>query len=163
LVALGSSSYLEVLGPDAAAPSQTGLAYGLDRLEHPRLIGWAVSTSDPLVAAAAMRGAGWDPGPVEEMSRQDRSGQILSWRLTLGSEDEVPAVIPFLIDWGTSAHPSASAPGGVGLERLRLEHPQPERVRTILRALACSVEVSEAPYPAIVAELTTPVGKLVLR
>jgi hypothetical protein len=110
-----------------------------------------------------MREAGWDPGPVEEMEREEPSGRILRWRLTMGPEGEVPAVVPFLIDWGQSPHPSDSAPKGVELEKLSLEHPQPERVRLILRALACPVEVRGAAVPAIVAELRTPLGKLVLR
>lgn len=163
LVALGGSSYLEALGPDPGAPVRTGLAHGLDSLERSQLVGWALSTSDPVGDAAAMREAGWDPGPVEEMEREERSGRILRWRLTVGSEGEVPAVVPFLIDWGQSLHPSDSAPKGVELEKLSLEHPQPELVRSILRALSCPVEVRDAAVPAIVAELRTPLGKLVLR
>ena len=149
LVALGGSSYLEALGPDPGAPVRTGLAHGLDSLERSQLVGWALSTSDPVGDAAAMREAGWDPGPVEEMEREERSGRILRWRL--------------LIDWGQSLHPSDSAPKGVELEKLSLEHPQPELVRSILRALSCPVEVRDAAVPAIVAELRTPLGKLVLR
>lgn len=163
LISLGGSSYLEALGPDPGEPGHTGLAHGLDSLERSQLVGWAISTSDPVGDAAAMRGAGWDPGPVEEMEREERSGRVLSWRLTVGPEGEVPAVVPFLIDWGQSPHPSASAPKGIELEKLSLEHPQAEMVRAILRALSCPVEVSDAASPAIVAELRTPFGKLVLR
>src|SRR5262245_57770287 len=59
LVALGPTSYLEIVGPDPdQPPPKEPRAFGLDALAAPRLVGWAANTSDldALVRDAASRG-----------------------------------------------------------------------------------------------------------
>lgn len=163
LLSLGHGTYLELLGPDPGRPPGTPVAMGLDLLERPRLVSWAVSSSDLEAGARAMREVGWDPGPITAMERRGPEGRTLRWRLTLAPEEAVPSVVPFLIDWGKSEHPSTSSPSGLRLSRLRLQHPRPETILPVLAALGCEVEVIRAAEPALLAELETEHGPELLR
>jgi hypothetical protein len=72
-------------------------------------------------------------------------------------------VVPFLIDWGRSAHPATSAPRGPALLSLSAEHPKPARVERVLSALGVKLPVSRAIRPALVARLRTSAGDVELR
>ena len=164
LLGLGGPAYLEVIAIDPDQPAPDGpLAFALDRLRLPRLVGWATRTSDVGGQAARARERGYDPGPVQEMSRRRPDGFLLEWRLTRHTPDPDRLVVPFLIDWGGSPHPSDSSPQGVRLVELRAEHPEPAAVRAELAALEVALPVDEGPEPALLATLDTPRGRIVLR
>jgi hypothetical protein len=63
---------------------------------------------------------------VSNGHRRTADGTTLRWRAT--SNARTAGVIPFLINWGNTPHPAASAPSGLHLESLRIEHPDPESV-----------------------------------
>ena len=164
LLALGESVYLEVIAADPEQAQAPGpLAFALDRVRLPRLVGWASRTADLDRLAAAARERGYDPGEVRQMSRRRPDGFLLEWRLTRHDGDPDRLVVPFLIDWGRSPHPSEAAPRGVRLVELRGEHPDPAGVRAALEALGATLPVDEGPQPALVATLDTPRGRVVLR
>ena len=167
LASLGGGSYLEIIGPDPAQPqAATPLPYSLHSLDEPRLMGWAVATSDLEGALARARGAGHDPGEIVPMSRTRPGGEMLSWRMTLCEEMPGSNVIPFLIDWGATpagAHPAATSPAGLELVGLRARHPEAARIQVVLDALGVGIRVEEAPQAALEATLATPRGRVVLR
>ncbi|HEY6537823.1 MAG TPA: VOC family protein [Candidatus Dormibacteraeota bacterium] len=162
LLGLGMSRYLELLGPDPEAADWVPLAYGLDQLAEPKLVGWAVRTEEIERSAELMREQGWDPGRIEEMERIRPDGVRLRWRLTLLPMEEVGAY-PFLIDWGDSPHPSETAPSGLELAELRLDDPEPDRLRKVLESLGVSAVVAGAEEPSLTAHIRTAAGPLVLR
>ncbi len=164
LLGLGGGTYLEIIAPDPEQDRAPGpLSFGLDRVRLPRLVGWAWRTTDIERYLRDARARGFDPGDVREMSRRRPDGFLLEWRLTLDARDPARLVVPFLIDWGASAHPSESAPPGVRLIELRGEHPDPASVRADLAALGVKLPVDEGPEPALVATLDTPRGRVMLR
>jgi len=164
LLGLGGGTYLEVIAADPEqAPFAGPLSFALDRLRLPRLVGWACRTTDLDERVAAARERGFDPGDVREMSRRRPDGFLLEWRLTRHEPDPDRLVVPFLIDWGGSPHPTETAPEGVRLVELRGEHPEPAGVRSALAALGATLEVDEGPEPALIATLDTPRGRVVLR
>ena len=58
LVALGPSSYLEIIGPDPEQPKPAGpRRFGIDELKAPRIVRWVAKSTelDTLAAAAAQR------------------------------------------------------------------------------------------------------------
>jgi hypothetical protein len=164
LLGLGPRSYLELIAvdPDQPAPTARPL-FPLDRLRLPRLVGWAVSAPDVDARVRAARGAGVDLGPVEAMGRVRPDGTALAWRLTLPSLDPGRLAIPFLIDWGTTPHPAAGAPGAASLASLHAEHPAPAALRATLAAMGVDLEVRDGPEPALLATLDGPRGRIVLR
>jgi Glyoxalase-like domain len=164
LLALGGASYLEIIAPDPEQNrTQAALAFGLETLERSQLIGWAIRTAaiDALVAEA--RAAGYDPGPIDSMERLRPDGTVLQWRLTSTPFSPSRFVVPFVIDWGGSSHPSETAPAGVALVALRIEHPDPASIQPALGALHVAVPVAHGPKPALIAALDTPRGRIELR
>jgi hypothetical protein len=161
LLGLGDGSYLEIIGPDPEQPPPAApRPFGLDELDGPRLMTWGARTTDIDAAIAAARAAGHDPGDARSMQRARPDGVLLSWRLTGANGD---GVVPFLIDWGDTPHPAASAPTGVELVALELTHPAPERVQAVLDAWGLGdVRVAAGDAPSVRARLRGPNGDLVL-
>lgn len=164
LAGIGAGRYLEIVGPDPeqdepAAPRP----FRIDGLDAPVLVTWAVRVTHLDTARDAARAAGHDPGTARDMSRRRPDGVLLSWRLAF-PPDDAGGVLPFLIDWGTTRHPSDDLPVPAGLDVLRLTHPEPARIARVLDALGVDdgVEVVAGERPGLVATLDTPGGPLLL-
>jgi hypothetical protein len=162
LAGLGGTTYLEVIGPDAEQPDpEEPRSFGIDNLAAPRLVTWAARVprlSDALKAAAE---AGYELlGPVP-MSRRRPDGVLLEWELAFPPGGD--GLVPFLIDWHESPHPTETLEHGTRLVSLRAAHPQPGLVVRQLSALGEALQVSPGAEPALEAELSTPSGTVVLR
>lgn len=180
LLSLGDRTYLEVIAPD---PSQAGagepLPFGIGSLDKPRLVAWAVAPDDIDEAARVARRAGIEVGEISEHSRTAPEGSEIRWRMAaVGGRVGAPhgdpvgastgsavpaggastAVVPFLIDWGTAAHPAARAPGGVRLLRFSVSSPARVPLERTLRALGVDVDVRPGDRPGLEAVLTSPSG-----
>ena len=165
LLGLGAGAYLEIIGvdPEAPGPPAGPRPFGLDRIGEARLSTWAAGVADIDARVAAARAAGYDPGPVQPMSRRRPDGSELQWRLTPPGVDPV-AVVPFLIEWaGGVPHPSDTSAQGCRLLRFTAGHPDPDRVRVALGALAVDLTVSSAAAPELVAVVQGPGGGVELR
>lgn len=164
LIALGSATYLEIMGPDPEQPEPDGPRWlGIDDLDAPRLIAWAATASPlaPFVEQAAARGIAL--GRVQHGHRRRPDGVDLHWELTDPSVMLAGGLVPFFIDWGSSPHPADTAPGGVTLKALRAEHPEPDAVVSLLQPLDLNLEVLHGPRTVLVATLDCPTGTLELR
>ncbi|MET7329437.1 VOC family protein [Nonomuraea sp. NPDC005650] len=162
LVGLGTGAYLEIIGPDPAVPGARPRAFGLETLTASRLAGWAVRPDDIDETVRRARELGVDPGEVQPLSRRTPAGTLLEWRLTRWADPAAINPVPFLIDWGRTAHPAAS-----GLPQLRLAsftatHPDPGALRRELAAVGAELEVSKGPEAALRAVLDTPRGAVSL-
>ena len=97
--------YLELIGPDAEAgwAAADVERFGIDALPGPAVVSFAIAPDDldATVQRATADGAGI--GDVVPLSRRTPDGRELSWRLGLPEDERQP---PFLIDWGTTAHPA---------------------------------------------------------
>ena len=157
LAGLGNGAYLEVIGPDLGQPERAEpRPFAVD---GPRLVTWAVRVNGLADAIDRARAAGYDAGPAQPMSRRREDGVLLEWRLT-GAGFGL-GVVPFLIDWGTSPHPSDSAVGGLELVSLTGTHPEPDRIASALAALGVDLPVTEGE-PGLRAVIRSPAGEVVL-
>ncbi|MET8975096.1 VOC family protein [Streptomyces sp. NPDC004539] len=153
LVGLGGRAYLEIIGPD---PEQGGAPpFGIDWLTEPRTLSWAIEPPDIDLTVETARARGYDPGDVRPMSRRRPDGTLLAWRLTDGAADS-SGLVPFLIDWGSSPHPSDGLPV-TPLLALSATVPEPSAIRPALAALDVELTVSEGPL-RISFTLDTPNG-----
>jgi len=160
LLALGPSTYLEILAPDPGrAVPPAALPFGLDRVSHGGLTGWALSCDDIDRAVAEARRQGHDFGEVNDGQRVAPTGTMLRWR-TAGHGE---GLVPFLISWGDTEHPARSAPPGLILEAVHIEHPNPAPFAGLFTALGADIEVRPAATPALVAHLSGQNGSHVLR
>ncbi|MEV4107493.1 VOC family protein [Nonomuraea sp. NPDC049695] len=163
LVGLGPTAYLEIIGPDPAAAGPRPRAFGLEALTEPRLARWAVRPGDIDATVRQARERGYDPGDVQPLSRRTPAGTLLEWRLTRWNDVASINLVPFLIDWGTTAHPAASGLPQLGLASFTAVHPDPEALHRQLAALDAVLEVSKGQEPALEAVLDTPRGAVTLR
>lgn len=158
-----AQAFFEIIAidPDAAPPGRARW-FGLDASDFssgPRLLHW-VARSALDANSAALRGAGFDPGPAIAASRDTPQGR-LEWRLTVREDGALLAggALPTLIEW-QSRHPSASMPpSGVSLAALTLGGLPPAATRALDWQ---GVEFAADPAPALCALLDTPRGRVLL-
>lgn len=156
LCSFGPTSYLEIVGPDPEQPTPPGpRPFGIDDLSEARMVAWAIAVPDMDAELSSARGAGYDPGPATSMQRKRPDGVVLSWTLTAN----LSTTTPFLIDWGTSAHPAASASPGLELGELLARHPHPDELTAQLDALGITMGILPGAE-ALLVELRGPLGML---
>lgn len=162
LLGLGSGRYLEIMGPDSDQPDPPRpRPFGIDGIDRPTLAAWVARSAVLEESAARAAQHGYDLGPIEEMSRTTPEGRVLRWRLTRRHPPGV-TVIPLLIDWGDTEHPSATAAAGASLVGFRAVHPAPDHVKKVLADLGLDLDVSDGPEPRLIAQLSGPRGSLQL-
>ncbi len=162
LLAIGDRAFLEIIGPDpdAGAPASGPRPFGIDALTRGRLVTWCAATDAIEADVARAAAAGADLGPIGEGRRVRDDGVELRWRLTDLAAPRMDGVLPFLIDWGTTPHPAATAAAGARLLEWRLAHPAAAEARRVLNALGAGAEVRSAPAPAMIATFETPRGRV---
>ena len=164
LVALGPTSYLEIIGPDPDQPKPLQpRKFEIDDLQAPRLVTWAAKGTNltSIVADAHRRGV--PVGDVIPGSRRTPAGVLLSWHITSQRPLVANGLVPFFIDWGETPHPAATAASGAVLISLRAEHPDPESVQRMLDALGLDLPVAKGATPALVATIAGTRGRADLR
>ncbi len=159
LISFGDGSYFELVGPDPSQGLEPTL-FGIEQLTTPGLVAFAVTVTDIDASVAALRAVGHDPGDPVAMQRILPAGGTLAWRLTVPPSGG-DGTTPFLIDWGSSAHPSTTLPGGVSLESFTIRHPEPSRVEALHRALDLDLPISEGPA-GLHTVIRTPAGPMTL-
>ena len=164
LIALGPTSYLEIIAPDPQQPPpKQPRSFGIDKSKRPGLVAWFVKASDlNRVRNEAVR-LGVPYGEVISGSRRREDGTELSWHFTDSSVLVGDGLIPLLIDWGQSPHPATTAAKGASLVALEAEHPNLDSIRTMLRDLAIDLEVKAGPNAALIATIECPRGRVHLR
>lgn len=162
LLSLGPGCYLEILAPDPAQPPTRTFLLP-PNIERPFLLSFAVACSDIEATADAIAKAGFVRPEVNPMSRRTQSGAELNWRLATITDHPFGLTVPFLIDWGSTPHPSASAPGGdvCHLTELRAFHPDAAGLGRLMRAVGVDV-TCEAGEAGLRATLQTPRGEVML-
>lgn len=162
LLALGPRTYLEIIAPDPEQPAPpVPRPFGLDDLAPGALVSWALTCDDIDQAVTEAQRQGFDPGPVADGQRVEPAGTRLRWRATVSAVAD--DLVPFLICWGDTEHPARSAPPGLSLQSVRIEHPDPASLTPALLALGAGIDVTSAPEPALVATISGPAGTKILR
>ena len=162
LLSLGVGSYLELIAPVRGSELRAGLPFGLETVTEPQLVTWAVSVDDIEGRVEAAKKKGYDPGAVVPGGRDLPDGSSLKWQLTIRPKPAGDGLVPFLIQWLSDPHPSATAPAGCQLVVLRAEHPDPAGIEAVFDALEVEIEIAHGPAPRLIATIDTPDGRVVL-
>ena len=163
LCSLGSTVYLEIIGPDPDQPAPVApRPFGVDDVTEPVLVAWCARSDDieGYVGRAGVAGVRYTE--PESMSRRSPEG-LLEWRLAFVESEDHGGIVPFVIDWGPTPHPAASAAPGLELVSFEAGHPDPDRVRSTLRALEFDLPIAESTKPHIRATIEGPAGRVELR
>ena len=164
LIGLGDETYLEIIGPDPEQPPpMQPRRFGIDDLKSPRLVTWAVKSTDLEATTQKAKTYGLDLGEVQSGSRRRPDGVLLAWRLTVSRTLTADGIVPFFIDWGKTQHPANSLQKGCKLVSLRAEHPNAEAIKTALSGLGLNIRIDPGSTPELIATIQTPRGQVELR
>jgi hypothetical protein len=164
LLTFDDRPYFEIFGidPDQAEPERPR-GFGLDDLDGPKLVGYAVHTvGDETLddIAATISGAGFDPGTHLAMSRMKPDGHLLEWELTTGGDTGhgMDGALPFAIDWLGGPSPASSLPSMGSLVKLSVRNPD-ARVAGVIAGLGLNDTVDFSVGPAqLTVTIETPNG-----
>lgn len=149
LYRLPDGGYLEILCPDPAnlASAEHALPFGLDTIEDLAVVGWAARVMDLHAEVARADAAGVPHGEVVGMSRTRPDGVVLTWTMTYPCPEGLEALLPVLIDWGATEHPSTSLRHlePLTLERFELHTHEHATVSGWFDALGLSRDVAVVP------------------
>jgi hypothetical protein len=163
LVRLSPTAYLEIIGPDALGPGvPLPTAFGINTLTAPTIATFLVHPVDIEKTVADAHAAGYDPGPLGPLSRDTPEGVTLKWRLTRDAPDNFGGLVPGLIDWFDTPHPTTAGLPEATLVSLNGRHPDPTAVATIHAALGVSLDVQQADEPGLTLVIDTPKGRVTL-
>jgi hypothetical protein len=162
LLSLGRRQYLEIIAIDPEQAGAPGLLFPeLQTLTQPRLIAWAVAVDSLDEVAKRAEAANIETvGPLPG-ARAQADGSFLAWK-TLRISAPSLVGLPFFIEWGSAAHPSATSPGGCSLASFLIEHTAAEALSRALSSLGVNVPVSPASHVQLTAQLRSPKGEIVL-
>jgi Glyoxalase-like domain len=138
-------------------------SFGIDELKGSRLVAWTVKGENLELLRKVAISNGVPLGEIRSGSRRRVDGVELSWKVTELSAPLANAVVPFIIDWGTSPHPARNATQGASQISLRAEHPDPDPVQQLLKKLAVDIEVRHGSRPTLIATIDCPRGRVELR
>jgi hypothetical protein len=166
ILPLAGETYVELMAANPVLPAPgRPRPFGLETLQNPRLVTWAVRSRNIEADAQAARERGYDPGIVFEMSRKEPDGETLSWKLSLRAEPFGDGLVPFVIDWGRTRHPAAAPAAGAVrcvLSDFSAQHPDPQPARDAIDALGAELNIDQAPTSRLCARLAGPTGFLEL-
>ena len=164
LIGLGTGVYLEIIAPDPEQPTPTRpRPFGVDSVQELHLASWIARTSELYEIVESSRASGYDPGEIRSLSRRRPDGTLVRWTMAIRDDPPGDGLVPPLIDWGDTPHPSADLPQGGMFVGLRGEHPLPDDIRQILRPLQVDLDVSAGPAPMLIATIETAQGPIELR
>ena len=182
LIGLGIGVYLEIIGPDPRQPDpEASRPFLIDDLTDARLVTWAYRHPDPesmrKTLELTLRNTPGSQearlGPVRAMSRARPDGDTLHWRLSDPMALPVGGIVPFVIDWGKTPHPSTALPNECRLLELVVSHPDADTLRPVLDAfrplldepdgsasIVSGLSIVAAAEPGIRARFETPNGEI---
>jgi hypothetical protein len=157
LLSLGPDCYLEIIAPDPRQPEPTWFSQ-ITNMSEPRLITWAVHTSDLASLAQTAMAAGIAIDGPHDGARTRPDGGALSWKL-FHLRDNRGGLLPFFIEWGRdSVHPATDAPSGCTLKDFHLQSPNTETLTDSLQLLTLDVAAKPGENPLMHARISSPKG-----
>lgn len=162
LVALDAGRYFEIISPDPAQDLTGNRGGRIAAQARSGLTTFAIASDDLVSLRDAALGEGLTVNGPIAMHRKTPGGARLDWTILYLEDARFGEAIPFVIDWGNTPHPSASAPSGCGLKSFAALHPEAESLAKLYSALGVPVAVERAAYPGFIAGLATPRGDVVL-
>src|SRR5271155_4534792 len=161
LLSFGNQRYFEIIAPD---PKQTARPQfpELPRMREPRLVAWAIQTTDIAALAKTITAAGISIDLPSDGSRARPDGKLLRWKY-FRLRDDRGGLLPFFIEWSRdSVHPSVDAPSGCSLERLFAVSPEPKDLAAVYHRLGAEIATEHGEKTQLRARIAGPKGEVEL-
>lgn len=163
LVNLGNACYLELLAIDKSNTEFSGNRWmGIDLLNKAQVTRWAIKSDDLQKDTAILKKAHSNMGVIKGGSRKKTDGTTLTWALAMPLAKPLVEVLPFMVDWKNSVHPTESLPKLCTLVGLQATHPQPESVWPTLEALGVELDLKKGEQIGLKIVIDAPNGRVVL-
>jgi hypothetical protein len=139
---------------------------GLRDFKEARIATWAARGRNLGAGFGDTLPANLSCGSMLPGSRVRPDGTRLNWTLAFPKDRDqgnFGGALPFLIEWDSLAHhPGRSAPAGLTLVALAMEHPESERLGSALNALGIDASLRRGPSLSIRAEVEVSGGTVVV-
>jgi hypothetical protein len=161
---LGNQCYFEIIAIDPENKEISAPRWmGVDLIQGPTLTRWALCPDDWSRDVQRIRKINPNLGNTAVGNRQQANGKMLNWEMSLPLAEPVIEVIPFLLNWKGSTHPTEELEQNCKLKKLVLEHPNPQPIESLLHDLGTDITVRPAKTPGIIVTIDTPNGEVVIR
>ncbi|MEE4209958.1 MAG: VOC family protein [Parvularcula sp.] len=162
LFSLGGRQYFEILGPSRNQAELQPFGAALASKDRPDILTFAVETDNLEEIVRVAEEIGLETSGIANSSRVMPDGQVLRYRSVLVISQEFRGLVPFFIDWGDGPHPGLTSPEGATLKYLEVLSPDPAKLARIYSRLGIKVPVKAGLAPAIIAEVKSASGQIVL-
>jgi catechol 2,3-dioxygenase-like lactoylglutathione lyase family enzyme len=162
LFSLGGRQYFEILGPSRNQAELQPFGAALASKDRPDILTFAVETDNLEEIVRIAEEIGLETSGIANSSRVMPDGQVLRYRSVLVISQEFRGLVPFFIDWGDGPHPGLTSPEGATLKYLEVLSPDPAKLARIYSRLGIKVPVKAGLAPAIIAEVKSASGQIVL-
>lgn len=162
LLNLGKGCYLELIAIDEWNTSVEPPRWmGLDVLQQPQITRWCLKSEDLAADQAILKAYHPKMGEQWGGQRTTASGELLAWEMLLPLPEPEVEVIPFMVDWGTSAfHPTDRLEETCTLLKLELTHPKAGQVKPYLESLGVELAIRVGEKTGIRALIESPAGEV---
>ncbi|MFT5383920.1 MAG: hypothetical protein ACI81W_001320 [Saprospiraceae bacterium] len=163
LLNLGNNCYLELLAID---PENNNILpprwMGLDLIRQAKITRWAVKSNEIQEEIKVLKKINPLLAETKTGMRQRADGAILEWELSVPQAAPEIELLPFLIDWKDSEHPTAALPQHCQLLSFHATHPNPEDIISQLKSINAEISVEQKKEIALIVKIKTPNGQVVL-
>lgn len=161
LIHMGNRSYLEIVAPD---PDQPGGPWSrsLQKLPGPGVLHWVIARSHLEQYATGLDGLVGGGNEVKHVSRQHPTLGLLEWELLMIPKHEFGCLVPFLIDWGDSTHPTEVLEHRCTLNHVRITSPELADLMKVAAWLGIDASYSDGHEAKLEFLIDTPIGEVTL-
>jgi hypothetical protein len=136
LLNIGNGAYLELIAKDPNNPLEEAQKWmGLDLINDTTFTRWAIKSDQLATDAAILKKASPNMGAIFEGSRKKTDGSTLSWAMTLPLAAPKVEVLPFILNWKDSVHPTEDLAAGCTIESFEIWHPEPAVIQPVFAEL----------------------------
>jgi hypothetical protein len=169
ILPLAGQQYIEVMAPDPGQSLAGTMGEELTKLKQPGIRSWALQVEDLDTISDRLTKQGFGhSGPIA-MSRTQPGGELIAWQLLFLNDARLHGATPFLIDWGSTVHPSTAFPttesvGECSLTSLHVNTPDVEYLESMLEVVYRTVDfdtlqLQQAATVSIEATVEIPLGR----
>ena len=159
LLNLGEGSYLELLAIDPKNDSISDPRWmGIDLMKKSKMTRWAIKSVDFEQEISILKKANFELGKALTGSRKTSTSTLLNWQMSLPLPSPEVEILPFILDWKDSIHPTENLNPKCRLLEIRATHPNPELIQKTLVSLEAEIKIERSNSISLVAKIKTPNG-----